>query len=409
MKTLSLAFRNLLRNPRRTGLTAAAIAFGLALMLFNITLATGSYRAMLDAGISTLAGHVVLEHPKYGKEAELEQLVPDASQKVAAIQQRLPDARITPRIQLGGLLNSPTSSVGTGLRGMVPSVDGPISQLSDKVVAGAWLADDDDRGIVLGASLAEQLSVEVGDKVVFMGQGLGDDVESRLFRVRALFETGSAEQDGFVAVATVAAVQELVGREDAVHQIAVHLAQPERADTVAAELQDLADPETKVMAWRDAIPGLVGMIAADRVSNDFLMAIIGLIVAMGVLNTVLMSVLERTREFGVLLAVGMRPRRVAALVLTEGLLLGLLGAALGAILGVAVSWPLVTYGLDMREMMGETMSTEGITISTLIMGAWDVPRMLQYLAMGALFTVLAAVYPAWHISRLTPVEAMNRG
>ena len=233
-------------------------------------------------------------------------------------------------------------------------------------------------------------------------------MESRLFRVRGLFRSGSSEQDGFVAFATVPAVQELVGIPDAVHQIAVHLTDPTRSDAVHAVLaKEFSSDELVVKTWQEALPSLVGMIAADKSSNDFLNGVIGLIVAMGVLNTVLMSVLERTREFGVLLAIGMRPRQIAGLVLAEGLLIGLLGTAVGIVFGLLISWPLVEVGLDLSSMMGESVNMEGVTLSTLIMGAWNPARMAQYAAISVGFTVLSAVYPAWHISRSTPVEAMR--
>jgi len=151
----------------------------------------------------------------------------------------------------------------------------------------------------------------------------------------------------------------------------------------------------------------MGMIAVDKQSNDAIMMILGIIVALGVLNAILMSTLERTREFGVMMAVGMPARRVAALVLTEGALLGVFGMAFGVLLGMWPSLYLIETGLDMRASMGETYEVGGIAVSALIKGAWDVPRISQYAIGVVLFTILAAAWPAWRVSRLTPVDAMR--
>jgi ABC-type antimicrobial peptide transport system permease subunit len=149
------------------------------------------------------------------------------------------------------------------------------------------------------------------------------------------------------------------------------------------------------------------MIEIDKKSNGFIHFIMALIVAIGILNTMLMSVLERTRELGVLLAIGMRPRKLSIMVLFEGLILGVIGAALGLVLGWLFSYPLVTSGLDMSAQMGEAIDLGGFTGSTFIYGAYNWPVMFTYACVAVIFSVLSAAYPAWRITRLNPVTAMR--
>jgi ABC-type lipoprotein release transport system permease subunit len=407
MRILLLAARNLLRNLRRTLLTGGAIAFGLAMLIVMITMQAGQYREMLDQGISMMAGHVVVEHPDYASEGEAELVVSDVAATVSALESAFPSARITPRMQVGGLLTSPTNSVGIGLRGLDPGVERAVTTVPQQVVDGEWLAADDDRGIVIGVGMAERLTVEVGDKVVFMGQGQGGEVESRLFRVRGLFKTGGAELDGFVGLTTLAATQALNLTPDAAHQIAVHLDDPRQTDAARDAIRPLVPEGATVLTWSEALPELVAMIEIDRVSSDVISLILALIVGMGVLNTVLMSVLERVREFGVLLGIGMRPRQLAALVMTEGLVLGIVATAVGLVLGTLLSWPLVAYGLDYSAFIGESVELEGIVLGAVLEGAYDPFRMGQYAAGTILFTVVSTLYPAWYITRLEPVDAMR--
>lgn len=407
MRTLILAARNLLRNARRTVLTAMAVAFGLSMMLSVVNLQAGQYQEMLRQAVGTMAGHVVVEHPDRHAEAEPELVVEGAAALEQAIAKALPDAVVAPRMEAGGLLTSTTNSVGIGLRGILPSAEAQVVDLDGQIVDGAWLEDGDTRGVLIGRSLADRLSVGVGDKVVFMGQGIDGDVESRLFRVAGVFRTGGSELDAFLAVSTMPPVQELLGRPDAVHQITVHLPDARRSDAARDAVRAVVPASSAVLTWQEALPEMLAFIQLDRTSNDVMMAVIGVIVAMGILNTVLMSVLERTREFGVLLAIGMRPRQLAALVLTEGLVLGLGATALGVLGGLALSYPIVTVGIDYSAFMGESLEMEGIVMSSLLKGAWDPVRMGQYAAAAVAITVLSTVYPAWYLTRFQPVDAMR--
>lgn len=407
MRTLSLAARNLTRNARRTLLTALAIAFGLTMMYLVITLNSGSYREMMRQGISTMAGHVVIAHPDYTREGEVHQVVAGAAQRIADTRDALPHAIVAPRIYAAGLLSSTTGSVGVGLRGIDPEAEAQIVDLAGQVVDGAWLAPGDTRGVLIGRALAERLAVGLGDRVVFMGQGASGEMESRLFRVAGIFRSGGSELDAFLAISAIEPVQEVLGRPDTVHQITVHLPDARKADAARDALLPRMPEGVAVLTWREALPELIALIEMDRVSSDIMMGIIGVIVALGVLNTVLMSVLERTREFGVLLAIGLRPRRLAALVLAEGLVLGLGGTALGVACGLIASWPIVAWGVDYTSFVGETLEMEGLVMSAVMKGAWDPTRLSNYALAAVAMTVLSAVYPALHLMRLQPVDAMR--
>ena len=412
MQLFRLAFRNLWRNPRRTGITLAAVVVGLGIMILMITLQSGQYRDMIRAAVGSQAGHVVVQAEGYQEDKDAELVVTDVAAIEARLAEAFPDATVASRIRLGGLLTSTTGSVGGAVMGVQPEAEARVQDLPrEQIVEGEWLADDDDRGIVLGAKMAETLGVELGDKVVYMGQhGDAEEMASRMFRVRGLFRTGADPIDGFLAYTHLSATQELLGQEDVAHMVTLHLAHPDEAGPAAETAAGLLGEREglDVLPWREALPELYGLIEIDRVSGDVMLAILGLIVAMGVLNTVLMSALERTREFGVMLAVGMKPRRLAALVLAEGTVLGVIGAGLGLGFGLLISWPLVVYGIDYSAFMGaETFESAGIAISTLMKGQINPVRTGWYVVMAVVFTTLAAVYPAVYVSRLEPVDAMH--
>lgn len=408
MKLLVLAFRNLLRNPRRTLITGLAVAGGLALMVFAINMGAGQYQTMLKNGISALAGHVVVQAPGWQAERKAEMLVKDADAVADELRAAFPGEVVTQRLWVDGLLTSPTSSAGVAVTGIDPVAEAAVAQLDGQIVEGTWLSGGD-KGLLVGAVLAKTLGVAIGDKIVYMGQhGGSDEMTSRLFRVEGIFKTGAPDIDGFVAFATLAGTRELVGGGPVAHQVALHLADPDGADAAEVRVRELVGARAETLGWRKAIPEINGLIAVDRQSNDVIMSILGTIVAMGVLNTVLMSVMERVREFGVLMAIGMRPARVASMVLLEGLLLGLVAVGIGVAAGCAFSYPLVKDGFDITKFTGgETMTMSGVVMDTIMYAAWDVPRMTKYALAGVALTVLAAAWPAWRVTRFRPIEALH--
>ncbi|HHO49678.1 MAG TPA: ABC transporter permease [Deltaproteobacteria bacterium] len=410
MKILMLAARNLFRNTRRTLITLMAITFGLAMIHFTINLQTGQYHEMITKGISTLAGHVVVSAAGYRDDPDPDRVLTGADAVAEALATALPDAIIAPRIFLGGLLNSPTSSVGVALTGLDPEAEAKVQDIVDKIREGRWL-DDDVHGIVIGEKMAESLSVGLGDKLVYMGQhGDATEMTSQLFRVRGIFRTGSAELDGFAAFSNLEAARSLFGAGDIAHMVTVHL--PEASGTAAAlELARtaLADtPGIEILSWRQALPEITAMIQLDRASGDVVLIILGIIVSMGVLNTVLMSALERTREFGVMMAIGMKPLQLARVILLEGMVLGILGSLLGIGAGLLLTWPAIAWGIDYSEYLGgESVDSGGVVVSTIFFARINPLRMGIYTLGAVVFTTLAALYPAIHVARLRPVDAMK--
>lgn len=403
---LKLAARNLLRHGRRTLITVAAISLGLGMMIMSNNINHGLHLEMVRSGVSSMAGHVVVQAPGYQEERDQDITVPDAAGVEAALREALPGTRVLSRSFLQGLVTSPVNSVGVAVTAVQPDAEAEISDWKGKLTEGEWLSDD--RDIILGWRLAESLDVELGDKVVVMTQGQ-DDVSSRLFRVSGLMRSGSEELDGFFTLIHLDAAQELLEQPGVAHQVSVHMDDPARslAATKTARAA-LADRGLDVLHWQEALPEVYELIILDDRMNGVFMGVIGIIVALGVLNTVLMSVMERIREFGVLLALGMSPRQLARMVMLEGLVLGVGATALGVAIGVGLTWPIATNGLDYAKMTGmESMDVSGVTVSTLIYAGWNVELMVIYAVASVALTTLAAIYPAWRAAGLQPVEAMR--
>jgi len=403
---LRMAFRNLFRNKRRTLITMTAIAIGMALIDVTITIQHGSYTDLINRGVSSIAGHVVVRSK--GVSDDPESRVPDSSAHADRLAGVAKDAKVQRRIMLGGLLTSTSGSAAVQAVAVEAAVSSEIGSMYDEMISGDWIKTD--RDIIIGAGLAETLDVTEGEKLVFMGQS-GGEMTSRLFRLRGVFKTGAADVDGFMVVMPLAAAQEIVGGNDVATMVTLHLddagAWPE---AVAAARTAFEGVDVDVLSWKGAMPDVDAFIKADRRIGQGMLFALFIIVSMGVFNTFLMSVLERTREFGVLQSIGMKPNQIAKLVLVEGALLGFFGVLLGSLLGAAFSYSLIVNGLDFSDSMGEGMSTSGVVMATHFYGAWDIPRMIIFAIACFIVTFIAAIWPAWKVSRLEPVKALrNQG
>lgn len=404
---LRLAIRNLIRNLRRSLITGSAITLGLILLIFAVAGTDGQIEGMIRKGTGALGGHVVVQAPGWQESRDMHGAVPDTPTVEAILGEAVPDALIVKRVFLEGLLTSPHAAVGVGLTGVEPSREAKVNDLVHEVIEGSWLSDDD-RGILLGSGLAESLDVELGDKVVLMIQG-EQDIESRLFRVSGIFETGVTDIDGFSGQITLDAARELLGLGSDATQLSLHFDSADRTirGTEAAR-RALDGRSVEVLPWPEALPQLADYVSKEQTDLWIIFPAIWLMVALGIANTMLMSALERTHEFGVMRAIGMSSRQTAALVLTEAAVLGAVAAFLGWVLGWALIAYLAVDGIDLSGVAGsEAVETAGVARDLVLHPAID-PLKWAGLATGAAsIAVLAALYPAWSVARLTPVDALR--
>ena len=406
---VQLAYRNILRNFRRSLITTLAIAMGLAVLILSNTLRMGQYEEMIHSGVSQLAGHVVIQHPQYQEEREQEQFLTHRDAIHEKVHTAFPDATITIRSYVGGLLNSTDGTSIVAIQGVDPVAESAVSDLPQKVVDGTWLDAKDNKGIVIGKNIAETLQAKVGDKLVFTTSVHGE-MNSQLYRVRGIFRTGSEDIDSLVGFVNYTSVDTVLQEEDIAHQIALHLSNTTETDAAKKQVEQLLSPTSnnmQILSWNEALPDVVAMIKVDQSSNEMINAILLLVVAMGVLNTMLMSVLERTREFGVMLAIGMRPIQLSKLILLEGAVLGIFGCVLGSVLGILFSYPIVTNGIDMSKAMGDGFNMGGAVSSSILYGKYDFVWIAGYMVVAMIMAVLSAGYPAWKLMQLHPVEAMR--
>ncbi|MBN2357870.1 MAG: ABC transporter permease [Deltaproteobacteria bacterium] len=407
MRVLRLALRNLRRNLRRSIITGIAISLGLALLIVSSGFGDGAHGAMIEKGVATMAGHVVVQGAGWQQKRDNDILVPDTPAVVSELRAMFPDATVTQRVYLQGLLTSPTGSVGVGLSAVLPDDERRVDDLHQKFTAGSYL-DGQPNGLVLGQTLAETLGVGVGDKVVLMIQKRGEIV-SQLFRVQGLFKVGVDEIDGFYAQIPLATAQQMLGLGREVTQVSLHLKSHKQAAAATERVRAaLAAPGLEILPWQEALPDLFMWIALDDAGLYIMILIIAVVVLLGIVNTVLMSVLERVREFGVMLAIGAAPRQLVLLVLTEAALLGLFAVIVGLALGLLGNWPLAANGLNFSDMTGgQAVEAGGVALDLHFRTDLSPGKVALFCLLSFVMTVVSAIYPAVKVATLKPIACLQ--
>jgi ABC-type lipoprotein release transport system permease subunit len=403
---LRLAWRNLWRQPRRTWLTTGAMVFSNVLLVFMISLQFGMYRLMIENSLQAFTGHMQVQARGYNEDKKMRQTVPDIVALASQLRSQLDSDEVAARATAFALASSEDRSYGIAVFGVEPQFEPAVSSIPGLVRDGRYLDDNDAAEIVVGKVLARNLRVGVGDELTLLGSGKDGSFAAVVAEVVGVFDSGVADLDRTIAEMPLGLFQDVFYMDGSGHQVVVNapgLGQvAELKQRVAALLP--RDQDLVVQDWDALLPGLKQAIQADISSAVFMYAVLVILVAFSVLNTQLMSVLERTHEFGIVLALGLKPGRLGRLVMLETAMMGAIGLLLGALIGGAVTAWLGVRGFTMpgMEEMGAKFNLPSRLHPSLTMAS-----LLSGPAVVFLFSLLASVYPALRLRRLNPVEAMR--
>lgn len=404
-KLVSLAWRNLWRNARRTVITMSALALGCAGIIGLHSYRENVYGIVVHDITEGLIGHLQVHGQGYQEAPAISTVVKDPVQVEAALHGALPGAKAERRVMGAGLAGAKDQSAPVMIIGLTPPAPGEASLTT--VVDGHGLSPAAAHEVLLGKDLARDLGVKVGGELVLVSQAADGSVANDRYTVVGTFTSPSAELDQVAVVLHLNDAQDFFALGDGVTMVVVRL--PEGADredvgSQVAALRGALDLHTlEALGWGEILPEFKNTMETKRRGQRVVDLIVFLIVGLGVFNAMTMSTFERTREFGVMGALGTRPRRLLALIITESALQGVLAFAVGAALGTAVLYSVGTVDLS-SVMQGDVMGARMPSRIDLAV-QWTAVKNAALVAFG---TVLAGgVVPAVRAARLRPVEAMR--
>ena len=410
----SLAWRNIWRHRRRTIITLSSIAIGFGLAVLSIGIGDGSHNSMVRNAIKLGEGHITVQPRGYLEAPANYKYIADGSSLSEQLDSVNIDGSVQPRVSLQVLASTANNSVGAALEGMAAIDDPRALMLQPMLIDGKWLKSDDKRGILIGDGMARKLKVKLGSKVVVMAGKQGGDSQAQLGRVRGIFDSKVDELDDFLVISNLGFAQLFLEGEGAelaqqpITRYAIFLNDEEQMGEWKAQVRNVIDEEEMVaLDWQEMMPQLVQFIVIDDAGNYVFLSLILILVVFGIVNTVLMSVLERTREFGLLRALGMSRYHLLLLVFCESLLLSILAVVIGWIVGGSIHFWFAEHGIDFSDLMAEGTSIMGTFMDPVVYTELSFDRVTQLTTIIFIATLTSGIYPAVKAARVTPVEALR--
>lgn len=401
---VTLAWRNLWRNHRRTIVMLSAISIGAWAMIFMTSLMRGMVNEMLRDGIRALPGHAQVHNPQYRDDPSVSNLV---SMTNAEVEQAFATAgidRYSARVRVPAIISSERESRGVTLLGIDPLQETVIDAVGNDVVEGRTLEGADDTGLVIGRKLADKLETRVGKRVVLMSQDPDNEIADRGYRVVGLFEANLAAHEEAFVFAGRTTVQNMLRIDDHISEIAIMGDDYRVVDPLLVQVREAVDPANEVLPWM-ALNEYLGTMMG--VMDGFVLVwviVIFLALSFGLVNTLVMAVFERVREIGLMLALGMRPSSILGQIIVESLLLLALGLLIGNTLAFASVIPLAD-GIDI-SVVAEGMEMFGA--SSILYPEMESQDVVLANIVVLVLGFLASLSPAWRASRYEPVEAITK-
>ena len=400
---LSLAWRNVWRNHKRSMIIVLSIAFGLWGGLFSDAIMLGMMDSVVETAIKRDLAHIQIHKVDYSKEKNINNYIPDGEKVLLQCKEIPGVAAVSARTLIEGMAASPSSSFGVRIIGIDPDAARRVTNMYSSVQEGSYFESDKRNPIVIGKKLAERLNLKIHSKVILSFQDLQGNITYIACRVSGIFKTSSSQFDGMNVYLRQKDIFRILDSPPIFHEIALRVESPQQFKSIARKLKErfaLLD----VKDWQEIAPELAYLSDMTITYSYVFVAIILLALLFGITNTMLMSVVDRIREFGVLIAIGMKKTRVFIMIILETIFLSLTGGLLGILLGVASISVFAHTGIDLSAI---AYSLESFGASTMLYPYLPVAMYVILTVMIIIAANIAALFPAWKATHLVPSEAIR--
>ena len=402
---VKLAWRNIFRNKRRTLIAATAIGIGLTALIFIDAFMIGMEETMIRTATASFLGDAQIHREGFRDEQEASLTIQALEEVTGSLAEEAIVQHFTQRVLVSGMITSPANVSAINLVGVHPPTEKFLSLIDDAITEGVYFEGDNNRDIVIGAKLAEILEIEFGDRVVVtVAQAETGELSQEMFRVSGIYHFVDEGMNSGMAFVRIQKAQEMLAIGNNVHEIALKFTSIAYAQDSTLPFWDTYSQHgNEALSWTELMSQLTVVLEMTKYSKYIMGVILFGVVIFGIINTLFMSLYERMFEFGVLRAVGTRPFGMARVILFEAGALAIVSIGVGTILGFCVTALLAYTGIDYTgiEMMG-------VTMQEFIRPVMTVGQFIIYPIWVFVFTIIAGLYPARHVAKMSPVDAMRR-
>lgn len=403
---LRLAWRNIWRHRRRTLIIVLAMGLSLGMMMWYDGLMDGFNNAIAGNAVRVLGGNIQVHAAGYREKVDSNPLIPlkdDAAVVKAALAQPNVIAA-TRRIQTGGLVTNSEGSFPMTIIGIEPEAEAPVSLIAEHIVDGRYVEPTDEDSILIGKGLADALALKVGDRLTMVGSDIHKQNRQRTMTVIGIYDIGIPSMEKTTSYISLTEAQSLFGLRNQSTEVQITLKRVGTESAVVNALTPLL-PGYEVESWAKTYPELSNAVGRKNIVMDIFSVIIVMIAGIGILNLLLMAIYERTREIGLLGAMGLKPRQIATTFILEGALIGFVGVLAGIAFGLIINLSLMQVGMDYSQFAGVTDYMA--LISGKIYPTLGISKLPMRATIIFVIAALAALIPAMIASRREPSEALH--
>jgi putative ABC transport system permease protein len=408
---ISLAWRNVWKNRRRTVLTMITIVMGTGMIFFMNALQKGGQEKMIDDAAAANTAHIQIHEMGFWDNSGIDYAFRPTEKLLKELNRLKKYNRIEAfgaRLHAEGLISYGNKTSGGSIQAVDPDREKKVCGMHAKILKGGrYLIGSDRKHIVIGKDLAKSIGAGLGDVISVISQGFDGSIAAENLTIVGLFQTGDPELDRYLAVMPIARAMDTFAMMGYVNSIAVRLKRSDDIPVVRDIIRKAVNQnEIEVMDCYELMPELMQHLEMDRYPAMIFNFILLVVAAFGILNTIQMSVFERIREFGVMLAIGTRPGQVTAMVLCESMFITLIGIGAGLVIGSLACYYFILNPIDYSGM-GDELNVYGISssfsYSPKITALNIALTSILIFASSLLFSLL----PARKAGALRPIEAIR--
>lgn len=405
---LRFAFRNLSRNTKRTCLAALAMSMGLAISFWLDCAIRGRNAEVVKFVTSSFTGSLQIYNKEFLEEKSISKTTDfDFKQ----LEQKFGnEIDISPRVYLPSLISSGENSYPVIVQGVISTKERNVSSLFKNLDKESILNDESSCSpgeILISQKQSKMLNVGIGEKIVLLTQTADGNLGNDLFRIKGLYDTGSANFDKGLVFITANCAKELGSITDP-HEIIISLKDGVEENIIFEKIKPFVSAENTLTTWENSVPAVARMIKVNNAIMKMVSIIVLVVVILGFVNTLLMSVFERTKEIGMMLSIGFTPNQVRLLLVFESLIIAICSTLIAAIIGSAFVYYHSKFGFDLRHFVGDVkFDANDFSFSMVLYPVFSIVSFLKVIALSILIAVLSVLFPAYKASRLSPLEVLR--
>lgn len=404
MKNLSIAWRNLWRNKRRTLITTSSIFFAVILSTVMSSMQEGSYGSMVDNWVKFYSGYMQIHQEDFWEDKTINNSFPDTDSLYTLLEQTEGITQITPRFVSFALASSEETTKGAMIMGVDPAGEDRVTGISKWVTSGRYL-ESGDNGLLIASGLIKHLGLDVGDTLVLLGQGYHGVSAAGKYPITGILEFPNPEINQELIYMEINNCREFYSAESLLTALVIMVKDHYELPEVHEKLSGKISSPYRLMKWDEMHPEVVQLIEADRAGGVVMKAVLYILVGFGIFGTILMMLSERRREMGVMVAIGMQHTKLGIILFLETILIGLVGTLFGFVGSVPIISVFVKNPIVLTGDAAATMIQMGI--EPLLLFSWTSSVFYNQVIIVFIITALIAIFPVYRSFTIRVNQALR--